>query len=226
MTHDSSPEPEDRFRALVTHSSDIITVLEADGTWRSSSAAGSRLLGYEEGFDPEGGIFGLLHPDDVESALQAFQQVLDGTHSGEPLVFRVRSADSSRWVHLETVARNLVDDPAVRGIVLNSRDITDRVRAEQRFAALVQNSTDVITLVVVRDDVADIEWASPSIERVLGYSPDELIGTDPLHLIHADDVEPMFDASARAVESGAPMLVEYRARREGRHGALLRGRDH
>ena len=85
------------------------------------------------------------------------------------------------------------------------------MRAEQRFAALVQNSTDVITLVVVRDDVAHIEWASPSIERVLGYSPDELVGTDPLHLIHADDVEPMFDASARAVESGAPTLVEYRA---------------
>jgi diguanylate cyclase (GGDEF)-like protein/PAS domain S-box-containing protein len=211
MTHDSSPEPEDRFRALVTHSSDIITVLEPDGTWRSSSAAGSRLLGYDEGFDPEGGIFGLLHPDDVEPALRAFQQVLDGTHTGEPLVFRVRSADDSRWVHLETVARNLVDDPSVRGIVLNSRDITDRVRAEQRFAALVENSTDMITLVVVRDDVPHIEWASPSIERVLGYSPDELIDTNPLDLIHPDDVERMFGASARAVESGAPTLIEYRA---------------
>jgi diguanylate cyclase (GGDEF)-like protein/PAS domain S-box-containing protein len=210
MTH-SAPEPEDRFRALVAHSSDIITVLEPDGTWRSSSAAGSRLLGYEEGFDPEGGIFSLLHPDDVEPALRTFQQVLDGTHSGDPLVFRVRSADDSRWVHLETVARNLVDDATVRGIVLNSRDISDRVRAEQRFAALVEHSTDVITLVVLQGDDARVEWASPSIERVLGYDPDELIGTDPLRLIHPDDLDAMYDASARAVETGEPTLVEYRA---------------
>jgi diguanylate cyclase (GGDEF)-like protein/PAS domain S-box-containing protein len=228
MTHDPSPpaperdgeaeardaaqhDAEERFRALVAHSSDIITVLEPDGTWRSSSAAGTRLLGYEEGFDPEGGIFSLLHPDDVETAIQAFQEVLDGTRAGKPLVFRVRSADDERWVHLETVARNLVDDPAVRGIVLNSRDVTDRVHAEQRFAALVQNATDVITLVTVQGDDAVIEWASPSIDRVLGYHPDEIVGTDPLSLIHPDDVAAMFDASAQAVESGQPALVEYRA---------------
>ncbi|HEY8217254.1 MAG TPA: PAS domain S-box protein [Acidimicrobiia bacterium] len=228
MTHDPAPPPsarrhavparqveqheaEERFRALVAHSPDIITVLEPDGSWRSSSAAGTRLLGYEEGFDPEGGIFGLLHPDDVEPAMQAFQQVLDGTHTGEPLVFRVRTADGNRWVHLETVARNLVEDPAVRGIVLNSRDVTDRVRAEQRFAALVEHATDVITLVVLDDDAPRVEWASPSIEAVLGYAPDELVGTDPLQLIHPDDVAEMFEASARAVESGEPALVEYRA---------------
>jgi diguanylate cyclase (GGDEF)-like protein/PAS domain S-box-containing protein len=114
-------------------------------------------------------------------------------------------------VHLETVARNLVDDPAVRGIVLNSRDVTDRVQAEQRFAALVQNATDVITLVVTEGDASRIEWASPSIERVLGYTPDELAGSDPLDIIHPDDVAALFEASTIAIESGQPTLVEYRA---------------
>jgi diguanylate cyclase (GGDEF)-like protein/PAS domain S-box-containing protein len=46
---------------------------------------------------------------------------------------------------------------------------------------------------------------------VLGHRPDDLVGTDPLRLIHPDDVDAMYDASARAVESGAPTLVEYRA---------------
>src|SRR4029450_12676439 len=97
MTHDpASPEAEERFRALVAHSSDIITVLEPDGTWRSSSAAGTRLLGYEEGVDPDGGIFSLLPPDDVELAMQAFQGVLDGTRAGAPPVVRVRAAHGAQ----------------------------------------------------------------------------------------------------------------------------------
>ena len=210
-TDDTLREAEARFRTLVAQSSDIITVLEPDGTWRFSSAAGTRLLGYEEGFSPEGGLFSLLHPDDVEPAMQALQQVVDGTRADEPLVLRVQSADGSRWMHFETVARNLLDDAAVRGIVLNSRDVTDRVEAERRFAALVQNATDVITVVVVDGDEARIEWASPSIETVLGYAPTELVGTDPLALIHQDDVATMYDASARAIEAGTSVAVEYRA---------------
>jgi PAS domain S-box-containing protein len=131
---------------------DIITVLEPDGAWRSSSAAGTRLLGYAEGINPEGGIFSLLHPDDVELATSTFTEVIEGRRAAdEPIVLRVQSADGSRLLFLETVARNLVDDPAVRGIVLNSRDVTERVAAEEalrsseeRFRALVQESQDLI----------------------------------------------------------------------------------
>ncbi|MEX2256615.1 MAG: diguanylate cyclase [Acidimicrobiia bacterium] len=200
-----------RFRALVAHSSDIITVLEPDGSWRSSSAAGTRLLGYEEGYDPDGGILSLLHPDDVEAATQAFQEVIDGTRGDEPMMLRARHVDGTRWIHLETVARNLVDDPAVRGIVLNSRDVTDRVEAERRFSALVENTTDMITVVELVGDEVQITWASPSVETALGYHPDELIGTNPIDLIHPDDLEEMFAASAASVEAGTPALVEYRA---------------
>jgi diguanylate cyclase (GGDEF)-like protein/PAS domain S-box-containing protein len=204
-------QAENRFRALVAHSSDIITVLEPDGSWRSSSAAGTRLLGYEEGFDPDGGIFALLHPDDVGPAMEAFQGVVDGTRGDEPMMLRVHAADGSRWHHLETVARNLIDDPAVRGIVLNSRDISDRIEAERRFSALVEHSTDMITVTEVDEGGNRIAWASPSVEPILGYHPDELVGTDPLALVHSDDVEQMFTASAEAVTSGKSRLIEYRA---------------
>ena len=185
---------QDEFRALVAHSSDIITVLEPDGSWRSSSAAGSRLLGYPKGVDPEGGIFSLLHPDDVEPALAALQEVLADTRGpDDPIVLRARSYDGTRWLHLETIARNLVDHPAVRGIVLNSRDVTERVAAEaelrasqSRFVALVQHSRD---LIVVLDDQGRIEYLSPAAVRLLDLDPDEMRGVDGLTLVHPDDAE-------------------------------------
>ncbi len=203
---------QDEFRALVAHSSDIITVLEPDGSWRSSSAAGSRLLGYPEGIDPEGGIFSLLHPDDVPPALAALAEVLAGTRGPEnPIVLRVRSYDDARWLHLETIARNLVDHPAVRGIVLNSRDVTGRIEAEaklresqDRFQALVQHSRD---LIVVLDDQGRIEYLSPASEKLLGYDPDEMRGTEGLSLVHPDDADL---ASTHLLE----MLIEPGATRE------------
>jgi len=96
---------EARFRALVLRSSDITTVLEPDGGWRWSSPAGSRVLGYPEDFEADSGIFSLVHPDDVEPALRAFQEVIDRARGpDDPIVLRVQAADGT-WRHLETVAR-------------------------------------------------------------------------------------------------------------------------
>ncbi len=220
---------EEEFRALVAHSSDIITVLEPDGSWRSSSAAGTRLLGYPEGLDPEGGVFSLLHPDDVELAAQTFAEVVEGCRADDsPVVFRVQSADGSRWFHLETVARNLVDHPAVRGIVLNSRDVSERVVAEDalrttqgRFRSLVQHASDLIT--VVNADTI-VQYVSPSVTRMLGFEPEELIGSNGSDLVHPDDL-PDFVASIidQLAEGAEAHAVRYRARHKDGGWRLLEG---
>jgi diguanylate cyclase (GGDEF)-like protein/PAS domain S-box-containing protein len=120
-----------QFRALVDHSSDVITVLDPDGSWRYSSEGGSRRLGYPKGTVFDGGIFGLVHPDDVGLAVAAFTEVVDGTRGdNDPVVFRVRNA-AGEWRWFESVGRNLSDDPDVRGIIITSREVTERVRAEQ-----------------------------------------------------------------------------------------------
>ena len=207
---------ETAFRALVAHSSDIITVLEPDGAWRSSSAAGTRLLGYAEGINPEGGIFSLLHPDDVELATTTFTEVIEGRRADDdPIVLRVRSADGSRLLFLETVARNLVDDPAVRGIVLNSRDVTERVAAEEalrsseeRFRALVQESQD---LIVVLDASGKVDYVSPAGQRIFGRTPEETRGVDGTTLLHPDDLEDAITLLAEVMtEPGQVGQIEVR----------------
>jgi diguanylate cyclase (GGDEF)-like protein/PAS domain S-box-containing protein len=118
-------ESEERFRSLVQYSSDIITVLEADGTVRYVSPAVERVIGYKPEEQVGTNAFGLVHPDDKERALAKFATVLKEPGLHPPLEFRVPHKDGS-WRYLEHVANNLLDDPAVRGVVVNSWDVTER----------------------------------------------------------------------------------------------------
>ena len=81
------------FRVLAEQSSDILSVLDADGTWRFSVGAGLTALGYPQGFRNDDGLFSLLHPDDVEEAVAAFGEIADGRRRGggdRPLVALAR----------------------------------------------------------------------------------------------------------------------------------------
>lgn len=147
-------ESEKLFRSLVQNSiSDIVTVLETDGTVRYyESPAIERVLGHKPGERAGTYGFGWLHPDDVERALSIFAEVLQTPGIHAPIEFRVPHVDGS-WRYLEHTANNQLDDPDIRGIVVSSRDITVRKRAEEalrrseeRFRSLVQNGSDVVTV--------------------------------------------------------------------------------
>jgi diguanylate cyclase (GGDEF)-like protein/PAS domain S-box-containing protein len=118
-------ESEERFRSLVQNSSDIITILEADGTVRYVSPAVERITGYKPDEQVGTNAFGSVHPDDCDRALDNFAEVLKKPGLHPPLEFRVPHKDGS-WRYLEHVVNNLLDDPAVRGVVINSWDITER----------------------------------------------------------------------------------------------------
>src|SRR5215204_4409189 len=118
-------ESEKRFRSLVQYSSDIITILDADGTVHYVSPAVERVTGYKPEEQVGTNAFGSVHPDDSEQALNTFAEVLKRPGLHPPLEFRVPHKDGS-WRYLEHVVNNLIDDPAVRGVVVNSWDVTAR----------------------------------------------------------------------------------------------------
>src|ERR687898_564863 len=118
-------ESEERFRSLVQYSSDIITILDTDGTVHYVSPAVERVTGYRPEEQVGTNAFGSVHPDDREQALNTFAEVLKRPGLHPPLEFRVPHKDGS-WRYLEHVVNNLVDDPAVRGVVVNSWDVTER----------------------------------------------------------------------------------------------------
>jgi diguanylate cyclase (GGDEF)-like protein/PAS domain S-box-containing protein len=121
-----------KLAALVEHASDIMCVIHKDGRVRYASPAFLPVLGYAPG-DIEGtSVLNLVHIDDALIAREAVRDVLDSAGLVKSLDVRVQHADGS-WRHLEVVATNLVDNTAVNGVVLNARDVTDRVHAAARL---------------------------------------------------------------------------------------------
>ncbi len=123
---------EERFRSLVQNASDLITVLEADGTVLYESPALEPMLGYA----PEDFVgrnnYDLIHPDDAPRVLRAFARLSEERGANPYVEYRFRHADGS-WRHLESGGVNLLDEPGVGGIVVNTRDITERKTLEERL---------------------------------------------------------------------------------------------
>jgi PAS domain S-box-containing protein len=99
-------------------------------------------------------------------------------------------------------------DGSTLGRLVTLRDVTDRRRIEKRYQALIEHSSDAIVLV---DAEGDIEYASPSVETILGAKPKQIEGLSALDLVHPEDV-----AEARAAVESLPAgsgttRIEFRA---------------
>ncbi len=125
---------ERRFAALIRHASSSITVLDAAGNQIFVSPAAQNLLGFTPAeLTGIPVIEAMIHPEDQAAVMEAFARVL---REGSAIVqYRHRHRDGS-WVWLEAHGSNQVDNPDIRGIVVNAHDITDRKRAEQDRAGL------------------------------------------------------------------------------------------
>ena len=125
---------EARFASLVRHSSDVVIVVGADATVRYVSPSVTRILGHR-GSDLQGKRFhDLIHPDDreiVEDFLSVDREEADATQPSRA-EFRIRHRDQE-WLHVETVRTNLLEDVNVKGIVLNTRDVSERKAFEDQL---------------------------------------------------------------------------------------------
>jgi diguanylate cyclase (GGDEF)-like protein/PAS domain S-box-containing protein len=137
-------EREKRFRVMLSNVSDLITVIGADGTvYYENISAVERLLGYRPEIKAkESNAFEWIHQNDVERALSLFAEVLSNPGVHPPIEFPVPHADGSER-HFEHTINNLVDDPEVGGIVISSRDITERKALQEQLAH--QASHDFLT---------------------------------------------------------------------------------
>ncbi|HST16005.1 MAG TPA: diguanylate cyclase [Gaiellaceae bacterium] len=181
------------FRSLVTSSTDVVLVL-AGGNCRYASTAVERLTGRAQSQLTGKGIFRLIHEDDLES----FQ---DAERSGDvkQLAFRMRNA-AGEWRHLEAHLTDLRSDRHVRGVVVNSRDITERVRLEQELTRQAQRDNFGSQLVEALE-MADEESAAYDVVRRAMVEIDE---RTPMELLLSDSSRAHLDQTAVHPIAGAP----------------------
>lgn len=115
---------EERFRALVENSSDAIIVLAADGSLVYDNPSSNRPLGYAPGEMLGVSVFTIIHPEDLPRFRQIFSEAVTRPGVAVRGGFRCRHKDGG-WRHIESTMRNLLDNPAVGGVVVNSRDVTE-----------------------------------------------------------------------------------------------------
>ncbi len=123
---------EARFRSLAQNSSDVITIVNRDFRITYQSAAVTRVFGFEPSEIVGRPLADWLHPDDAAAVHGLLLRVLTGGQETRVVECRLRHHDGS-WRDVETAVNSLVDDPSVNGVVMNTRDISDRKRAEREL---------------------------------------------------------------------------------------------
>jgi len=132
LAEHAARQNEARFRSLVQHSSDVIIVTRADGTVRFVSPSATRVFGYDPTAVLRQTVPELLHPDDRDRASRFFREAALAPGVSGPVEWRFRQADGS-WLHAEILATNLLHDTSVKGVVLNTRDVSERRRLEEQL---------------------------------------------------------------------------------------------
>jgi diguanylate cyclase (GGDEF)-like protein/PAS domain S-box-containing protein len=214
-------DSEQRFRSLVQYASDLAIIAGPDGTITYVTPAAEEFLGQSAEGVAGLNIFDWINEEDLSHVSDSLTEVLaDRRPIGRrvPAVIRCRARHGDgTWHRVEATLSNLLDVPAVAGIVVNVRDIDEVTVAtelmevsQRRFESLVQHATDVI---VVVDAGGIVTYVSPSLEQVLGYRPHELLGRRTRQLVLEEDHPVVEDLMYRLTRRHEPAAkAEIRAR--------------
>ena len=209
-----------QLEAILGGVADGVTAQDPDGRMVYANEAAARIIGYPSVQAlleaPSREVLDRFHIMDEDGRPFSLEQLpgrlaLQGERAPEALLrFRDVATGQERWSIAQ--ARPVFDGQGrVRLAVNIFRDVTELRRmeeelrrSEERFRSLVQNASDVITVV---DAEGTIRYVSPAVRRVLGYEPEEMVGESALAFGHPDDRE---EAMRLLAELAArPELVEH-----------------
>lgn len=203
-------------RALLEHATDLVLILDAGGQIVYASPSHMRILGYTPEEMQRMHALDLVHPDDLPQVQIAMAADAPHTNSVVTAEFRLRHANGS-WRTLEVVSNNRLHDPAVRGFVINSRDITERVRVEESLRASEARFRRIVATaqegVVMRDPAGRVTYVNERMAALLGYRPDEIVGQSLITFMDAD-MRAEAEAGFRRHAAGISEQFEFRFRRK------------
>jgi PAS domain S-box-containing protein len=126
---DALRKSEEQFRSIIENASDIVTILGDDGIIRFTSPSVQRLLGYQSRDLLGRNAFEFIHPDDLNEVMEAIADAIASPGMPQQAEFRFRHTDGS-WRVLESIGQAKQDAPHAYSVIVNSRDVTERVRQD------------------------------------------------------------------------------------------------
>lgn len=204
------------FRALSEHATDLVLILEAGGAIRYASPSHRRLLGYTPAQMEGHNASEFVHPADlpaVQARTVATARIRDAV---ETMIFRIRHADGS-WRSLEAVGANRLRDPAIRGWIVTSREITERLRMDEALRASERRYHTVVDavpqLLWTLTPAGEVDFVNCWGRDYLGLTPAELAGMHFMQAVHPGDRARYQDLRTQALAAGAALCAEIRLRR-------------
>jgi PAS domain S-box-containing protein len=197
----------ERYRTLVEASSDLIAIVDSDGTITYANGAVETILGYDpdEVIGETGDEY--AHPKDRDSVTETFEAVRSGVDESRTVEFRARCVDGS-WCWIEATMQNLLDD--VGGIVVNGRDITERTERERELATTKERME--LALEGANLGIWDWDMQTDEVSRdellteMLGYTQSEM--GDRMHgweeIVHPGDEKRHNEALSHHISNWTP----------------------
>lgn len=188
-------DSEKRFRSLVQNGSDMIKILDENGLFTFSSPSVEKVLGYSQEMIVGKSAFDFIHPEDLPSILDHFKVIKQVVYDEIPY-FRFKNA-IGEWRWLETKLTNLLADPAVHGIVSNSRDVTEKKKAEEailaseeRYRSLFFNNP--MSICIWDLETFEILEVNDTAQKEYGYTRDEFLSLNIKELREQQNMENFF----------------------------------
>ncbi len=210
------------FETLIRHFSDAVSIVSVDGTFLYESPSIEGVLGYTPDEMVGRNMAELVHPDDLQVVAETFVEAASSGYGATASATIRFLHKNGSWIVVEGTGVNLLDDPAVKGIVVNYRDVTHRVLAdwalkesEERYRALIENASEAI--LVAQD--GEIKFHNSRLTEVTGYSSQEIESATFADFIHPEDRQMVVERHLMRL-AGEDVPNSYRFRVINKDGAV------
>jgi PAS domain S-box-containing protein len=219
-------QQERRFRALVEESKDIISVIDSSGRFQYQSPSVKHILGYDPDETVGNMAWDYIHPDDRDRIIeQVEEQVANPDSESRTIEYRARHADGS-WRWMEANGNNQLDNPAVEGHIITSRDTTERKERQQelkKYKTIVQSLTDAVYVV---DNNGRFTYVNDEFVELVGYDRETIVGNTPSLIKDENSVDRANRQLGRLLSTDGPDTASFEVTIQPRTGESFVCEDH
>ncbi len=177
---------EQKFKALLENNLDMVGIIDSIGTYTYVSENTEKILGYKPDFLIGRNAFEFIHSDEAQDIFQKFATLNKHAGALELPIFKFRSqAGDWRWIECKVTYK--VDDPIIKGFIVNSRDVTQKKEATEKILRLSKIAEDTPNAVVKTDVAGNITWVNKAFSKITEYSFEESIGRKPGDFLQGKD---------------------------------------